>query len=220
MAVGRSLPQVVVGFSSNPPLPCGGGWRVHRDPPPLSRSYPLLLHLLLLLLQASNQVLCLLFHLSQGDLSHQPSDPLLVHLRHLQCPTQANTYTKEALLQLQKNTQTLAPSRPSSAKLAYVLKGLLKPDDDDHPTISQTLKQNDYESQNKREMRCNTQTQFASLSIKKPKDSLIPSQATIDAIRAKQEQLWQSCAAAPDYIFMDLGSNHSKAEGLSSLLPC
>jgi GC-rich sequence DNA-binding factor len=140
---------------------------------------------------------------------------------------QAGTYTKEALLQLQKNTRTLAPSLPSSTEPAIVLKGLLKPpdDDDDHPAISQTLKRNDDESENddhneenNRERR-DAQTQFASLGIGKSKDSLIPDQATIEAIRAKRERLRQSRAAAPDYISLDGGSNHGEAEGLSDEEP-
>ncbi|XP_062158277.1 transcriptional repressor ILP1 isoform X2 [Alnus glutinosa] len=140
---------------------------------------------------------------------------------------QAGTYTKEALLQLQKNTRTLAPSRPSSTEPAIVLKGLLKPpdDDDDHPAISQTLKRNgdesendDHNEENNRERR-DAQTQFASLGIGKSKDSLIPDQATIEAIRAKRERLRQSRAAAPDYISLDGGSNHGEAEGLSDEEP-
>ncbi|XP_059453249.1 transcriptional repressor ILP1 isoform X2 [Corylus avellana] len=140
---------------------------------------------------------------------------------------QAGTYTKEALLQLQKNTRTLAPSRPSSTEPAIVLKGLLKPpdDDDDQPAISQTLKQNDGESEDddhneehNRE-RLDAQARFVSLGIGKPKDSLIPDQATIEAIRAKRERLRKSRAAAPDYISLDGGSNHGEAEGLSDEEP-
>ena len=140
---------------------------------------------------------------------------------------QAGTYTKEALLQLQKNTRTLAPSRPSSTEPAIVLKGLLKPPDydDDHPAISQTLKRNDDESEDddhneehNRE-RLDAQARFVSLGIGKPKDSLIPDQATIEAIRAKRERLRKSRAAAPDYISLDGGSNHGEAEGLSDEEP-
>lgn len=140
---------------------------------------------------------------------------------------QAGTYTKEALLQLQKNTRTLAPSRPSSTEPAIVLKGLLKPpdDDDDQPAISQTLKRNDDESEDddhneehNRE-RLDAQARFVSLGIGKPKDSLIPDQATIEAIRAKRERLRKSRAAAPDYISLDGGSNHGEAEGLSDEEP-
>jgi GC-rich sequence DNA-binding factor len=54
------------------------------------------------------------------------------------------------------------------------------------------------------------------LGTKKPKDLLIPDQATIEAIRVKRERLKKSRAAALDYISMDEGSNHNEAEGLSN----
>jgi GC-rich sequence DNA-binding factor len=57
------------------------------------------------------------------------------------------------------------------------------------------------------------------LGIGKPKDLLIPDQATIEAIRAKREWLRKSRAAAPDYISLDEGSNHGEAEGMSDKEP-
>lgn len=51
------------------------------------------------------------------------------------------------------------------------------------------------------------------------KDSGIPDQEMINAIRAKRERLRQSRAAAPDYISLDGGSNHGAAEGLSDEEP-
>jgi GC-rich sequence DNA-binding factor len=61
---------------------------------------------------------------------------------------------------------------------------------------------------------------MASLGIRKAQDtSLIPDQATINAIRAKRERLRQSRAAAPDFISLDGGSNHGEAEGLSDEKP-
>lgn len=144
---------------------------------------------------------------------------------------QAGTYTKEALLELQKNTRTLAPSRPassSSSEPSIVLKGLLKPPSpSDGPAVSQNLRQSEddelsEEDEDRRDRR-DAQTRFASMGIEKQKDSpassLFPDQATINAIRAKRERLRKSRAAAPDYISLDGGSNHGEAEGLSDEEP-
>jgi GC-rich sequence DNA-binding factor len=130
---------------------------------------------------------------------------------------QAGIYTKEALLELQKNTRTLASSCTTRSEPVIVLKGLVKPmftadspkevteveDEDDKVSDSTTIKMN-------------------SLVLGKNRDSsgsLIPDQATIDAIRAKRERLRQAGAAAPDFISIDGGSNHGEAEGLSDEEP-
>ncbi|KAG7940747.1 hypothetical protein I3843_16G002900 [Carya illinoinensis] len=141
---------------------------------------------------------------------------------------QAGIYTKEALLELQKNTRTLVSSRSTSSEPSIVLKGLLKPPSSSDPAISRTLRQSDDdhdvsdEDEDNRDRR-DAQTQFASLGIGKPRDSTgsagIPDQATINAIRAKRERLRQSRAAAPDFISLDGGSNHGEAEGLSDEEP-
>ena len=61
---------------------------------------------------------------------------------------------------------------------------------------------------------------MASLGIGRAQNSsLIPDQATINAIRAKRERLQQSRAAAPDFFSLDGGSNHGKAKGLSDEEP-
>ncbi|KAD3067197.1 hypothetical protein E3N88_35077 [Mikania micrantha] len=119
---------------------------------------------------------------------------------------QAGVYTKEALLELQKNSKSLgsstARSRPPLPKSepVIVLKGMIKPVVDDSLT---GRKYDDGESDRD--------------------DSLdrgvIPDQAMIDAIRAKRERLRQSRAAAPDFIALDGGSNHGEAEGLSDEEP-
>ncbi|KAD3067203.1 hypothetical protein E3N88_35083 [Mikania micrantha] len=121
-------------------------------------------------------------------------------------PPQAGVYTKEALLELQKNSKSLggstARSRPPLPKSepVIVLKGMIKPVVDDSLT---GRKYDDGESDRD--------------------DSLdrgvIPDQAMIDAIRAKRERLRQSRAAAPDFIALEGGSNHGEAEGLSDEEP-
>ncbi|KAM3739261.1 hypothetical protein ACB098_08G011600 [Castanea mollissima] len=123
---------------------------------------------------------------------------------------QAGTYTKEALLELQKNTRTLAPSRPASEPIV-VLKGLVK------PSSEQELDDEEEDRRNAED----TEAKLASLGIGKPTrdSSSFPDQATINAIRAKRERLRQSRAAAPDYISLDGGSNHGEAEGLSDEEP-
>ncbi|TQD92373.1 hypothetical protein C1H46_021934 [Malus baccata] len=141
---------------------------------------------------------------------------------------QAGTYTKEALRELQKNTRTLASSRPSSEP-TIVLKGLVKPTD----SISDTLREareldSDSDEKHDKERgrlfnreKDDAEARLASMGIDKGKSSpgLFPDQATIDAIRAKRERLRKSRAAAPDFISLDSGSNHGAAEGLSDEEP-
>ncbi|KAJ8759323.1 hypothetical protein K2173_006843 [Erythroxylum novogranatense] len=129
---------------------------------------------------------------------------------------QAGIYTKEALLELQKNTRTLA--KPSEPKI--VLKGLLKPPDvDDNPFLLEDDRINVEEGE-----RSEAQNRLASLGLGKSKSddySLIPDEDTIKKIRAKRERMRQSRGAAPDYISLDTGINHhgSDAEGLSDEEP-
>ncbi|XP_024988150.1 transcriptional repressor ILP1 [Cynara cardunculus var. scolymus] len=135
---------------------------------------------------------------------------------------QAGVYTKEALLELQKNTKTLGSStsrpRPPPSEPIIVLKGMVKPVIDDS---SRNTKEEDEESG-----RDETMNRLGSigLGVKVGKGGnldggVIPDQAMIDAIRAKRERLRQSRAAAPDYISLDGGSNHGEAEGLSDEEP-
>ncbi|CAI9278140.1 unnamed protein product [Lactuca saligna] len=123
---------------------------------------------------------------------------------------QAGVYTKEALLELQKNTKTLGSStprpRPPPSEPIIVLKGMVK------PVVEDSLKntKGDDEESN----RIGLGGKGGNLD-----GGLIPDQAMIDAIRAKRERLRQSRAAAPDYIALDGGSNHGEAEGLSDEEP-
>ncbi|KAI3818329.1 hypothetical protein L1987_12133 [Smallanthus sonchifolius] len=121
---------------------------------------------------------------------------------------QAGVYTKEALLELQKNSKTLggstSRSRPPPPKQEpiIVLKGMIKPVTDDS---LMNRKDKDEDGESDRDDSLN--------------GGVIPDQAMIDAIRAKRERLRQSRAAAPDFIALDGGSNHGEAEGLSDEEP-
>ncbi|KAJ0634207.1 putative intron Large complex component GCFC2 [Helianthus annuus] len=119
---------------------------------------------------------------------------------------QAGVYTKEALLELQKNSKTLgsstARSRPSVPKSEpiIVLKGMIKPVSDNN-MINRSNENEELDRDDESDR------------------GGIPDQAMIDAIRAKRERLRQSRAAAPDFIALDGGSNHGEAEGLSDEEP-
>lgn len=113
---------------------------------------------------------------------------------------QAGTYTKEALLELQKNTRTLAaPSRPQqvSSEPRIVLKGLLKPQTGGDDTTDKKDKDD-------------AESRLASMEIGKEGDSsVIMDKAAIDAIKAKRERLRKSrIGPMPDYISLEDGNNH------------
>nr|GMD37771.1 transcriptional repressor ILP1 [Ipomoea batatas] len=153
---------------------------------------------------------------------------------------QAGTYTKEALLELQKNTKTLAGSRPTQPKPkpkpesmepVIVLKGLVKPAASVDPEMEKGRDSEDDEARVDRQGgsvgidREDTVNRLNSMGLGKvlrATDDIgpeIPDQAMIDAIRAKRERLRQARAAAPDYIALDGGSNHGEADGLSDEEP-
>ncbi|XWS20633.1 hypothetical protein CRYUN_Cryun31cG0119400 [Craigia yunnanensis] len=122
---------------------------------------------------------------------------------------QAGTYTKEALLELQKNARTLAAPSSRASSLSsepkIVLKGLLKPQ-------SQNLNsQRDNVPQEKLD-KDDAESRLATMAIGKGVDldsSAFPDQATIDAIKAKKDRVRKSFARpAPDYISLDSESNH------------
>ncbi|KAK6133810.1 hypothetical protein DH2020_032521 [Rehmannia glutinosa] len=132
---------------------------------------------------------------------HHPSSSLPSNVQ-----PQAGVYTKEALLELQKNTKTLAaPARnkpkPPEPEPVVVLKGLIK------PVISNDL---DIGTTGRRPR--------IRAWFEEDKEGM-PDQAMIEAIKAKRERLRQAKAAAPDYIALDGGSNHGEAEGLSDEEP-
>ncbi|KAL0327040.1 UNVERIFIED_CONTAM: Transcriptional repressor ILP1 [Sesamum angustifolium] len=131
---------------------------------------------------------------------HPPSSTLPSNVQ-----PQAGVYTKEALLELQKNTKTLAAPARNKPKPepepVVVLKGLIK------PVIA-----NDLDSGT-------TARRYRFRARFEEDEEVIPDKATIEAIRAKRERLRQAKAAAPDYIALDGGSNHGAAEGLSDEEP-
>ncbi|KAL9224322.1 hypothetical protein vseg_000368 [Gypsophila vaccaria] len=112
----------------------------------------------------------------------------------------AGQYTKEALLELQKNTRTLASSRTRPKpppEPVVVLKGAVKPEFRVGADGASDEGDDDDEDDRK----------------------AMPDQARINEIKAKRERLRQSRAPAADYIALDSGSNHGAAEGLSDEEP-
>ncbi|KAJ6323331.1 hypothetical protein OIU77_013033 [Salix suchowensis] len=133
------------------------------------------------------------------------------------------TYTKEALLELQRNTRTLAKSTKtttpaSKSEPKIILKGLLKPSLNPNPNYSSNNQQQedaDERSEDENEDKDNgaddAQNRLASMGLGKSASddySFFPDEDTIKKIRAKRERLRQSRTAAPDYISLDSGSNH------------
>ncbi|KAL8139895.1 hypothetical protein V2J09_005916 [Rumex salicifolius] len=133
---------------------------------------------------------------------------------------QAGQYTKEALLELQRNTKTIRPPqserKPPTHEPVIILKGLLKPpvekekgdddelDEDEEAERASTEKEKD-----------DTEKKLGLMEI----GHGIPDQAMINAIKAKKERARRLRAAAPDFIALDTGSNHGEAEGLSDEEP-
>ncbi|KAH6805409.1 hypothetical protein C2S51_030240 [Perilla frutescens var. frutescens] len=156
---------------------------------------------------------------------HPPSSSLPSNVQ-----PQAGLYTKEALLELQKNTKTLAAPARNKPKPepepVVVLKGLIKPVVSNELDSGASGKGQDSDDE---EMRFDQMDKDSSVESKlkdirigpgfREEKEGIPDQATIEAIRAKRERLRQARAAAPDYIALDGGSNHGAAEGLSDEEP-
>ncbi|KAI3452989.1 hypothetical protein Pfo_009652 [Paulownia fortunei] len=157
--------------------------------------------------------------------SHPPSSSLPSNVQ-----PQAGVYTKEALLELQKNTKTLAaPARnkpkPNSEPVV-ILKGLIKPVISNDLDSGTTGKSKDIgEDEMRKDLSVERDDALSRLKdiglgpgLTEDKE-VMPDQATIEAIKAKRERLRQAKAAAPDYIALDGGSNHGAAEGLSDEEP-
>ncbi|XP_057810117.1 transcriptional repressor ILP1 [Salvia miltiorrhiza] len=156
---------------------------------------------------------------------HPPSSSLPSNVQ-----PQAGVYTKEALLELQKNTKTLAAPARNRPKPdpgpVVVLKGLIKPVVSSALDAGATGKGQDSSDDDmvldRKDKDSGVEAQLMDIRIgpgfRDDKEG-IPDQATIEAIRAKRERLRQARAAAPDYIALDGGSNHGEAEGLSDEEP-
>ncbi|XP_073050023.1 transcriptional repressor ILP1-like [Primulina eburnea] len=163
---------------------------------------------------------------------HLPSSSLLSNVQ-----PQAGSYTKEALLELQKNTKTLAAPARNKTKPepepVIVLKGLVKPLIANDFGSETAGKNQDFEDD---EVSLNEKSEILTVERDGASDlarlgklglgkgmrddkEVIPDQATIEAIRAKRERLRKARAAAPDYISLDGGSNHGAADGLSDEEP-
>ncbi|RWW69232.1 hypothetical protein BHE74_00023192 [Ensete ventricosum] len=147
---------------------------------------------------------------------------------------QVGEYTKERLLELQKNARPLGstsrPQRPQAAaepksknpdppaEPVIVLKGLLKPASptvvpgrDSEKDVVPKRQDEDAEEEEEEE---DDHNGGPLTGMRLP---VIPDQATIEAIRAKRQQLQQPRHAAPDYISLDGGmpSSHPSAGGSS-----
>ncbi|CAL0308003.1 unnamed protein product [Lupinus luteus] len=130
---------------------------------------------------------------------------------------QAGFYTKEALLELQKNTRTLVTSSSTSrissdskpnSEPVVVLKGLVKPSSSEP------------EAQDSDSEEAEAKLGFSNgKGLTGGSGSFYPDEETIKAIRAKRERLRQARPVAPDFISLDGGSNHGAAEGLSDEEP-
>lgn len=119
---------------------------------------------------------------------------------------QAGSYTKEALLELQKNTRTLPHSRPSAnTEPKVVLKGLIKPQQEQEQEL-QSLKD---------VVKQVSDLDFDEEGEEELTEDVFVNQAAI--IRANKEKRRQSRSApAPDFISLDGSTaNHSAVEGVS-----
>ncbi|XP_020269392.1 transcriptional repressor ILP1-like [Asparagus officinalis] len=122
---------------------------------------------------------------------------------------QAGEYTKERLLELQKNARPLGslprpqkPDSPSKSEPVIVLKGLVKPTSSPIDPAPKPRKEEVEEESDETE-----EDKFAKLGIdgKGKGLSSIPSQADIAAIKARRERLRQSRGPAADFISLDSG---------------
>ncbi|KAK8572672.1 hypothetical protein V6N12_028719 [Hibiscus sabdariffa] len=126
---------------------------------------------------------------------------------------QAGTYTKEALLELQKSTRTLvAPSSRAtsvSSEPKIVLKGILKPQSPNLNSHQDDVPQQKFDKDD-------AESWLETMAIGEEvhlDSSAFPDQGTIDAIKAKKDRARKSFGRpAPDYISLDSGSNHGGME--------
>ncbi|KAH0931281.1 hypothetical protein HID58_008398 [Brassica napus] len=133
--------------------------------------------------------------LNSSTIEHRPSSSSSSNVL-----PQAGSYTKEALLELQRNTRTLPYSRPSaSSEPKVVLKGLIKPQQEQESLTDVVRQVSDLDFDEEGE-----------------EDRLDFEQAVIEA-RAKREKMRQPRSSpAPDLISLDCSTaNRSAVEVLS-----
>ncbi|CAI0415215.1 unnamed protein product [Linum tenue] len=128
---------------------------------------------------------------------------------------QAGTYTKEALLELQKNTRTLAkPSSkpsPASSEPKIILKGLLKPAPPSaHQTLGARHDSDNLNSNNAGDDDDPFEDRLASMGLGKSNSGFIPDEERIRKIKAEREKKRQSRASAPDFIPLNGPSNDAQ----------
>lgn len=148
---------------------------------------------------------------------------------------QTGEYTKERLLELQKNARPLGsmprpkptpsfseppkPQKPDPpAEPVIILKGLVKPVSTATPgqegeKRAASKQQEEEEEEEEDEMDEDEERGHAEKGRKLP---VIPDRATIDAIRAKRAQLQQPLRPAPDYISLDDGMMGSRPSAAGS----
>ncbi|CAF2119003.1 unnamed protein product [Brassica napus] len=127
--------------------------------------------------------------LNSSTIEHRPSSSSSNVL------PQAGSYTKEALLELQRNTRTLPYSRPSaSTEPKVVLKGLIKPQQEQESLTDVVRQVSDLDFDEEGE-----------------EDRLDFDQAVIEA-RAKREKMKQPRSApAPDFVSLDCSTTNRSA---------
>ncbi|KAL8052809.1 hypothetical protein ABFX02_05G029000 [Erythranthe guttata] len=155
---------------------------------------------------------------------HPPSTSLPSNVQ-----PQAGLYTKEALLELQKNTKTFAAPARNKPKPdpepVVILKGSIKPINSTDSNSEATGRGEvgfDQKRQGLSADRNDAESRLKDIALGPDlgdDNEVMPDQTMIDAIKAKRERLRQAKPAAPDYIALDGGSNHGEAEGLSDEEP-
>ncbi|CAI0444232.1 unnamed protein product [Linum tenue] len=130
---------------------------------------------------------------------------------------QAGTYTKEALLELQKNARTLAKpsSKPSPASTSsepkIILKGLLKPaPPSPHQTLGDRYVSDHLNSNNADDDDDPFEDRLASMGLGKSKSGIIPDEERIRKIKAEREKKRHSSSSAPDFIPLNGPTNDAQ----------
>ncbi|CAN1828451.1 Transcriptional repressor ILP1 [Linum perenne] len=130
---------------------------------------------------------------------------------------QAGSYTKEAILELQKNTRTLARPSPKpspSSEPKIILKGRLKPAAQSPNQTLETYHDSIQHIDDDDDGVVDANTRMASIGLEKSVSHDYPDPETIRKIRAEREKKRQSRASAADFIPLN-GPSHAEAVGSS-----